>query len=230
MSATCPVGHLSATEDYCDQCGRKIVGALAPAAASTAAEPDLAPSHSAVPPAIEPEEEHDTARSPAREPCPNCGHPRSGDDHFCENCGHDLLAEPAVPARAVAEWEAIVSADRAYFDRYSNDALEFPEGYVEWHVTLSGDRVQIGRTQAGSGHSAPEIDLVGVRADPGISRAHAMLERQPDGTYAVVDLESMNGTMVNDDGKPIAPREPVGLADGDRVHVGAWTTLTIRRR
>ena len=43
------------------------------------------------------------------------------------------------------------------------------------------------------------------------------------------DLGSTNGTMVNDNPLPIAPREAIPLADGDRVRVGAWTTITVRK-
>ena len=35
---------------------------------------------------------------------------------------------------------------------------------------------------------------------------------------------------MNDDPAPIAPQTDVPLADGDRVHVGAWTTITVRKR
>ena len=57
-----------------------------------------------------------------------------------------------------------------------------------------------------------------------------MFLRQVDGSYAVVDLDSTNGTTVNDDPKPIDAHVPVPLAEGDRVRLGAWTTVTLRRR
>jgi pSer/pThr/pTyr-binding forkhead associated (FHA) protein len=65
--------------------------------------------------------------------------------------------------------------------------------------------------------------------DPGVSHQHAVLVQQPDGTWAVVDQNSTNGTTVNGSEEPIQPFVPVPLQDGDRVHVGAWTTITIRR-
>jgi hypothetical protein len=55
-----------------------------------------------------------------------------------------------------------------------------------------------------------------------------MLVAQPDGTWAVVDLDSSNGTYLNDSPDPIKPHEPVPVGDGDKVHVGAWTTLTLQ--
>jgi pSer/pThr/pTyr-binding forkhead associated (FHA) protein len=45
----------------------------------------------------------------------------------------------------------------------------------------------------------------------------------------VVDQNSTNGTTVNGSDEPIQPFVPVPLQDGDRVHVGAWTTITVRR-
>jgi pSer/pThr/pTyr-binding forkhead associated (FHA) protein len=57
-----------------------------------------------------------------------------------------------------------------------------------------------------------------------------MLLRQDDGSYVLVDPGSTNGTTLNDDLTPIAVNVPVPVADGDRIHVGAWTTLTLRAR
>jgi len=44
----------------------------------------------------------------------------------------------------------------------------------------------------------------------------------------VVDLGSANGTYVNDSATAIEPNLPVPVKDGDRVHLGAWSTLTLR--
>jgi pSer/pThr/pTyr-binding forkhead associated (FHA) protein len=74
----------------------------------------------------------------------------------------------------------------------------------------------------------PEVDLTGPPTDPGVSHAHAMLVAQAGATWAVVDLDSANGTYLNDDPDPIAANTPVPVTAGDRIHVGAWTTLTLR--
>lgn len=55
-----------------------------------------------------------------------------------------------------------------------------------------------------------------------------MFVAQPDGTWALIDPGSTNGTYLNDDTEPLARNEPVTLRDGDRVHVGAWTRITVR--
>lgn len=62
-----------------------------------------------------------------------------------------------------------------------------------------------------------------------MSHRHAVFLRQPDGSWAVVDQGSTNGTTLNGSDEPIQPHVPVPLQDGDRVHVGAWTTLAVVR-
>ena len=172
------------------------------------------------------EEEVDTSPAARREPCPACGAQRSGDDRYCEGCGYDFLGPPLAPAG----WEAIVTADRAQYDRLAVAGVSFPADYPERRFALADGENRIGRSRGQPDESAPEIDLAGAPVDPGISRLHAVLERRTDGLYMLRDLGSTNGTMVNDDPVPIAPRTAVPIADGDRVRVGAWTTIIVRRR
>jgi hypothetical protein len=209
MTVVCPSGHTSATTDYCDQCGLPIAAGVRPSPPTEV----LA--------AIEDE---DTSPATRQQPCPVCQAPRSGDDRYCEECGHDFLAPP----RAMVAWEVLLSADQHQFTRFSADGLTFPDEYVERRVALSGPEVRIGRSRGGAGNGAPEIDLIGPCDDPGVSREHAVLTRQGDGTYALRDLGSTNGTTVNDDPATLDRDVEVPLADGDRIRVGAWTTITLR--
>lgn len=170
-------------------------------------------------------EEQDTSPAPRREPCPVCGAPPSGDDRYCEGCGHDFLAPPP----AATAWEAIVTADRAQFDRFAVDGVAFPDGYGERRFPLREGENRLGRSRGHAGEQAPEIDLAAPPSDPGISRMHAVLEPRPDGACVLRDLGSTNGTALGDDPRPIAPHTEVPLHDGDRIRVGAWTTITVRR-
>jgi hypothetical protein len=61
-----------------------------------------------------------------------------------------------------------------------------------------------------------------VLTDPGASRRHAQIVRRDDG-YAVTDLGSTNGTLVN--GESVRERL---LVDGDRITIGS-TVLEFRR-
>ena len=91
---------------------------------------------------------------------------------------------------------------------------------------VTGTQALIGRRSRSRGIE-PEIDLSGPPADPAVSHAHALLLADPDGSLAVVDLESSNGTYVNDETDPIEPNIPRQLTSGDRVYLGAWTTITL---
>jgi hypothetical protein len=151
----------------------------------------------------------------ASEPCPECSAPKSG--RFCEACGHDFAAGPA-------QWSVLVTADREYFDRVvalagpDSSTLAFPPHSPERAVPLSAERVRIGR------QSSVELEL----DDPGVSHLHAVLLAR-EGGWLLVDPGSTNGTTLNgsDDELPVNIEVPV--TDGDRIHVGAWTTIVLRK-
>jgi pSer/pThr/pTyr-binding forkhead associated (FHA) protein len=230
MPVTCPSGHQSESTDYCDTCGAVIAGAAPDPAASTGA---------AVPTTQMP-----VARAPM---CPNCGAPREPDEAFCEVCGLDfdtgqlpaaVVAADTAAASApsageeTAEWVAVVSADHRYFE--SNQAespdasVVFPTDAAVREVPLVSSEVLIGRRSDSKG-IFPAIDLSEPPSDPGVSRRHAILRRQPDGEWVVVDQGSTNGTVVRSAVTPISPGDAVRLHDGDHLHVGAWTRITLRR-
>ena len=214
---TCPHGHESTTADYCDECGALI---SAPA-----------PSRPAEPERIDTNRSHRTevlrAPPPDGELCPSCSTPHPGDARFCESCGLDLTVPVRTTGHEPAGWIVEVSADRAYYDRVAPDGVPFPGHRPASRFPLRSSEVMIGRRSESRG-IAPEIDLSGALADPGVSHRHALLMRRADGGYDLVDTGSTNGTTINDGAMPIAPSVPVELADGDRIHLGAWTTITVR--
>ncbi len=131
-------------------------------------------------------------------------------------------------------WSMTIGPDREYFmammQRSGPEAtgLNLPAYSPEQQRPLTGNQITIGRRRHSTGDT-PDIDLSVPPEDPGVSHQHAVLVQQPDGTWAVVDQNSTNGTTVNGAEEPIQPFVPVPLRDGDRVHVGAWTTITIHR-
>ena len=138
---------------------------------------------------------------------------------------------PATPASrdASVTWTAVVTADRAYYesvypvDDQDAPSIIFPVHVPERRFPLSGTEVRIGRRSVSRGIN-PEIDLTG---DTGVSRLHAMFLAGPDRSWSVVDLGSPNGIQVN--GRDVLPGEAVPLGDGARIHLGAWTMITITR-
>lgn len=244
MSFTCPNGHQSETGDYCDQCGARIQGdpSTAPPSPST-------PSTPADPAALAAAGGSGAIGAPGPRPgpapatgdqlCPVCATPRVGEDRFCEVCGYDYTTQApgtspdaailaAVPGTtSTPAWEAIAVADRNYFDRVAPEGVTFPIHCPPRTFLLAGDQIRIGRHSNSRGIQ-PEIDLAGAPEDGAISHLHCILLEQPDGSYSVVDPGSTNGTTMNDDPTPLMANISVALADGDRIHIGAWTTITIR--
>jgi hypothetical protein len=65
----------------------------------------------------------------------------------------------------------------------------------------------------------PDVDLTPVDSKRSISRRHAKMRREDDGTFSVVeDVGTMNGTFVN--GVRLTAGRPVPVADGDTVVFG----------
>lgn len=71
---------------------------------------------------------------------------------------------------------------------------------------LKDDAVTIGRSRRCT-LAFPE--------DSNISREHAVIRKMPDEQYVIRDLESKNGTYVND-----APISTHTLKSGDRIRIG----------
>jgi hypothetical protein len=229
---TCPKGHRSTSGDYCDECGAPIT--------LTVSRTDPPTTQLGVP---------GTPGPPSV--CPQCGTPQSG--RFCEADGYDFVlaslgapiqrqpsqvsAAPAgVPGTRIGgftAWRAIAMADRdfhAQMRTLGGEQLEtpaFPPFCPERRFALTGSQMLIGRHSTSRGIE-PDIDLVGPPEDVGVSHAHALLVAQASGGWAVVDLDSANGTYLNGGIEALAPNVPVVLAEGDRVHVGAWTTLVLQ--
>jgi FHA domain-containing protein len=152
--------------------------------------------------------------------CPRCSTERTSGDRFCETCGYDF---EAARAPAAPRWELVIEPDREYHARFAAAGVAFPDAAGAQTIALDGPELAIGRAD---GAASPPIS--GAAGDPALSRRHAVLRRRDDGSYAIEDLGSTNGTEIN--GRPLATGEVVTLAEGDRVYVGAWTVMTIRSR
>ncbi|MEV0278369.1 FHA domain-containing protein [Streptomyces sp. NPDC050610] len=160
------------------------------------------------------------------DPYGHSAHEQSG----YEQSGYEQQGAPG----ATDSWVAVIAPDREYFMAMMNRSgpeaggLNLPAYSPEQRLPLSGHQVTIGRRRHSTGES-PDIDLARPPEDPGVSHQHAMLVHQSNGSWAVVDQGSTNGTTLNGAEDPIKPYVPVQLREGDRVHVGAWTTITVRR-
>ncbi len=231
----CLAGHDSTSTDYCDVCGVALP--------DHADQADQGGAGSA--PAT-------SSPTPAGSDCPHCSAANAVDALFCEACGYDFttgsmprkLDPPAVttatgtatgPADSgnispalETPWVAEVWIDPDWYaDQESTDPLPSPG--LPLVVALRNTSILIGRASK-SRNINPDIDL---SSDTGISRRHAQLTT--DGRrWWVEDLGSSNGTYV---GGPLdaLPKTPVAtghkqeVGTGDRIYLGAWTRLAVRK-
>jgi hypothetical protein len=238
--ATCPRGHPSAATDYCDECGTPInAPVLPPPVAQETPRPAPTTGGLECPDCGTPCTgrfcevdgfDFEAQTPPAHQPAP---------DSTASPPQPDGISQPAVtgtPTPAPSPNGAlrlVVSADRAYHDRMAAvddpDAqrVAFPVFCPDRRFALTeGQQLLIGRRSRSRGIE-PNIDLTGPPEDVGVSHAHAVLMSTAAGAWTVVDLGSSNGTYLNDSTDPLKPNVPAPVKPGDRIHLGAWTTLTI---
>ncbi|HLV75788.1 FHA domain-containing protein [Actinomadura hallensis] len=253
--ATCPSGHTSQAPDYCDVCGEAIGGASGPGSGpgSGAGAPAGAPS---APGGTRPCP--DCGTPGADRFCEACGYdfatggglptPRTEKSGPSRPQPAPPVPQPPVPQPQPpgpappppappgpgAALTAVVTADREYFERVvaeggpDSERLTFPPYAPDRRIPLVGPQVRIGRRGAGR-PSPPEIDLREPPEDPGVSHTHAVLLAKPDGSWTLVDPGSTNRTCLNGSMEPIPFNVEVPVREGDRIHVGAWTTITLIR-
>jgi len=245
VSVTCPNGHTSEAEDFCDTCGAKIDPAAQPAV------PEAEVGAPAPPP------------EPGGQTCPNCQAVSAPDSLFCEACGYDFTTgamprgalptapaesdpagvappagadvagqvptphAPGIPPAVALEWVAEVWIDPEWYAVQDADEA-MPSAGLPTVVPLTIRSALIGRVSA-SKNIIPDVDCT---SDSGVSRRHAQLTT--DGRrWFIEDLGSSNGTFIGGAGEPL-PEEPIPvgqkheLEDDDRIYVGAWTRIVVR--
>ena len=140
---------------------------------------------------------------------------------------HPHSARLLHPQPTTIQWVAEVWIDPDWYaTQGSSDPLPSP-GLPEV-VPLRTTSALIGRVSI-SRNIHPEIDC---DPDTGVSRRHAQITT--DGTrWWIEDLESANGTFIGASAGPL-PTMPIGrgrveFAPDQRLYVGGWTRLVIRR-
>ncbi len=249
MIAICPVGHASLAQDYCDVCGLPIDSATAPPATGPATGPAIGPATGVTSsePRHQPCPNCGTDNSVDALFCENCGYdfttgtmPRplvaSGSPDATRI--DQVAARSTLPRRDHWRRQRLVrrdvrlgsrGVDRSGLVRRpakpGSDALPG----LPVVVPLRSKSILIGRTSR-SRNIHPQIDC---ESDSGVSRRQTQLTT--DGTrWWVEDLESANGTFVAPaTGALPSDPIPVGvkheLAADDRIYVGAWTRIVVRR-
>ncbi len=242
---TCPAGHPSADTDYCETCGVRMSSPSAITSATTV--------FPAVP-TNPPQECPECGDSLVDRYCEGCGFDTLHQQARRAQPPRPPVASPPVASLTVppsaspggwtssagrwtgagVDWLAVVAADRGYYERLMAEsgsdpsALPYPPYHPERQYPLTSQFLRIGRRSVGRG-IRPDIDLSLPPEDPAVSHEHALLLSKPDGTWSLVDLGATNGTLLNDSPHPVSAHIEVPLHDGDRIYLGAWTVITLRK-
>lgn len=146
-----------------------------------------------------------------------------------EFVAHEVPEELPPSRQESAEWVAEVWVDHVWHAEMGSDQ-PVPEAGEPEIVPLTSDNIVIGRTNIERGLH-PDLD---AGRDAGVSVRHAQLTS--DGhRWWIEDLDTSNGTYVTTVGLPL-PTEPierglrVRIDEDDRVYLGGWTRLMLRRR
>jgi hypothetical protein len=242
MTIRCPKGHDSDEPDYCSICGAQILsakGATASAAATRVAtatasagscpscgearsDPDARfcevcrfdfvagkggpPPVARLTPVPAPIAAPVPAPPPAPLPMPGAPPP----------------VRPAPFVTATREWSLEITVDPS-LDTEPDPSSPCPVGAAPVLLAVDRDELLIGRRDDRR-DIKPDVPL----NDPGASRRHAKIVRNADGSLALQDLASTNGTKLNAEEVPAGGRK--SLREGDAVTIGRWTRLTVRAR
>ncbi len=158
--------------------------------------------------------------------CPECNHKELAGSLFCGNCGALLFSDQEddsetdeLPIKKesphstapplVGQRTGPVASAKAIRFRIPSSGREITLG--------TQSKIRMGRADPRSGDQ-PDLDLTDDGgAEAGVSRMHASILTTAQG-IAIMDLDSVNGTRVNDHRLP--PHLPFALNDGDTLHLG----------
>ena len=151
--------------------------------------------------------------------CSRCGKANPATNAICQFCGN--VFQPVTPSTRRLESVGNLTDkanpdDSAYFGPTSTLllAIRGAKGLLEAYPR---DKLIVGRSSPGLTQRI-NIDLAPFSAEAlGVSRIHAQLRVQ-ENTLAIVDLNSDNGTYVND--QRVFPHEVRVLRSGDEIRLG----------
>lgn len=142
-----------------------------------------------------PQPQHQPQPQPAPPPtkvCPACQRANKQSARFCVGCGYSFA--PVRPAIL-----RVVAPVRAH-----------------WEMPVARSPMMLGRASEAEGYE-PDFDMTFYDEGDYVSRRHARITKGRGG-YFIADLDSSNGTTVNE--QRLAPRKARLLHNGDRIQVG----------
>lgn len=244
MTYQCPKGHQSTDSDYCSECGTLIGQSniskieqmkdsnMSKQIGSTELCPDCG-----------------TPRNLAARFCEVCRH------DFEENKTGvaEAIVAMHLPVNKAESIENVSPQANNSLEMPDAEALETSEEYAvseKLNVVISVDKAKATSSGVETPIKPDTVDrvfpldlnenLVGRRStskgiypeiminDPGVSHRHFMLIKQPDNSFAALELGSSNGTELN--GIELEPGVNTPVKAGDEFSIGIWTKLKLVSR
>ncbi len=149
--------------------------------------------------------------------CQKCQHENPPQAVVCEACGSELwdTTEETVIQKLPEGFprSQIKSGWGTSTFEPSNHVIVHIRDHPDPIFITPGEEFLLGRHAGISG-----LDLTPFGAlEKGVSRTHAALRRGDDMLF-IVDLESTNGTFLNE--QPLAPNQPRVVRSGDQIRLG----------
>ncbi|MGV9815397.1 FHA domain-containing protein [Streptomyces cellulosae] len=162
--------------------------------------------------------------------CSRCGNRNAENSRFCSNCGAPL--KPGVTPERPSETTSTISIsgieayDSEATGQHQVPALS-PEAQAAVDALPVGSALLVVRRGPNSGSRFlldgdlttagrhPQSDI--FLDDVTVSRRHVEFRRNPDGSFTVADVGSLNGTYVNRE-----RIDQVALSNGDEVQIGKY--------
>jgi pSer/pThr/pTyr-binding forkhead associated (FHA) protein len=250
MSFQCPKGHISTDPDYCSECGAKIGKSSLPnntndsQAQSTVKEeicPDCGTPRVGTDRFCEvcrydftegktgTAEKVVAASQPPQaevkeEPKKTDASPSTAGSKIADEAKTASLSQVKAKDDIVIgeKLNIVISVDK---NRLAENQIEsnIKPDSVDRVFPLDLDENLVGRRSAAKG-IYPEIEI----NDPGVSHRHLKFIKQGDGTFAILELGSANGTEHN--GVQLVPGVSTVIKAGDEFAIGLWTTLKVVSR
>jgi hypothetical protein len=153
----------------------------------------------------------------------NNGHQMEDSWEVCPNC-HKTGYAVGAPAKTRLETETILLGPTGQAVAVARKTVLVSEKrkppVVGWLVATNGDQKgEDFRLRDGQNTLGTSLDAEILVTDNTVSGKHASI-RYKDGKFFLTDLDSSNGTYLNDAKEPIAREE---LKDGDVIRVGELT-------
>jgi hypothetical protein len=149
--------------------------------------------------------------------CPNCQYPNDKAAESCVRCGTQFLRTIPVAPQPEAQAPRLPQTDQAHLPKTAPGTITFiVAGYPQPLVVRNKGDIVLGRRMPDE--SAPTVDMTQYNGHLlGVSRRHAVINFK-DQVYTLEDLNSTNGTWVNEN--KLAPNQPCPLQGGDQIRLG----------